>query len=216
MNLFFTIIPKNRLNRAPWLLLLAKLQWIAERDKIMVWAGFRALLCKSIHSNISSDGRWWQPLFLSRCHTNLPSHVSSSPCPWPAVPLLFQPCFSPRQHLWSCQIARWFCDRHKWGLGWDHPTCFHLQAQPGCKPEPAEEKADSTNPLCHLACTLQKSYSAAASASFSDVLKLFNNQPPKNCSFPAMTAKFFCLAGLCCHRVAIFFTKHLLHPIFKN
>lgn len=108
----------------------------------------------------------------------------------------------PGSTSWPCQIARCFCDRHKWGLGWDHPTCFHLRAQPGCKPESPEEKADSTNPLCHLACTVQKSYSAAASASFSDVRWLCDHQPPKNCSFPAKTANFFCLAGLCCHRVA--------------
>lgn len=108
----------------------------------------------------------------------------------------------PGSTSWPCQIARCFCAGHKWGLGWDHPTCFLLQAQPGCKSESPEEKADSTNPLCHLACTVQKSYSAAASASFSDVLWLCNDQPPKSCSFPAMTANFFNLAWLCCHRVA--------------
>lgn len=74
---------------------------------------------------------------------------------------------------------------HKWGLGWGHPTCFHLQAKPGCKAESAEEKDYGTNPLCHLASTVQKSYSVAAKASFSDVLWLCNNQPPKNCKvFP--------------------------------
>lgn len=130
--------------------------------------------------------------------TDLPLHLARDP----RSLSYSSPAPLPGSSSWPCQIAWWFCDRHKWGRGWDHPACFHLQAQPGCKPQPPEEKADSTNPLCHLARTLQKRYSAAASASFSDVLWLCNNQLPKNCSFPAMTAKFFCLAGLCCHRVA--------------
>lgn len=114
----------------------------------------------------------------------------------------------PGSNSWPCQIAWWFCDMHKWGLGWDHPTCFHLQAKPGCKAESPEEKGYGTNPLCHLASTVQKSYSDAASASFSDVLWLCNNQPAKNCNaFPSNDSQNFCFNGLCCHRVANGFYK---------
>lgn len=140
------------------------------------------------------------PVHLAR---NLQSLSSSSPAPLPGS--------SP----WPCQIARSFCDRHKWGLGWDHPACFHLQARPGCKPECPEEKADSTNPLCHLACTAQRSYSAAASTSFWDVLWLCNNQPPKNCSFPAMTAKFSVSLDYAAIAWQTFLTQHILHPSKK-
>lgn len=114
----------------------------------------------------------------------------------------------PGSNSWPCQIAWWFCDMHKWGRGWDHPTCFHLQAKPGCKAESPEEKDCGTNPLYHLASTVQKSYSDAANTSFSDVLWLCNNQPPKNCKvFPSSDSQNFCLIGLCRHRVANFFYK---------
>lgn len=141
--------------------------------------------------------------------TYLPVHLARDPRPRSYS----SPAPLPGSTSWSCQIARWFCDRHKWGLGWDHPTRFHLQVQPGCKPKSPEEKADSTNPLCHLACTVQRSYSAAASASFSDVLWLYNNQPTKNCSFPAMTANFFVSLDYAAIVWQMFFTTHILHSI---
>lgn len=94
-------------------------------------------------------------------------------------PSYLNPTPLPGSNCWPCQIAWWFCDMHKWGLGWDHPTCFHLQAKPGCKAQSPEEKDYGTNPLCHLASTVQKSYSDAANTSFSEVLWLCNNQPPK-------------------------------------
>lgn len=127
------------------------------------------------------------------------------------------PAALPGSNSWQCQIACWFCDAHKWGPGWDHPTCFHLQAKPGCKAESLEEKDNGTNPLCHLVSTVQKSYSDAANASFSDVLWLCNNQPPKNCEvFPSNDGQNFGLIGLCCHRVANAFSQVTFPPQLKK
>lgn len=143
---------------------------------------------------IHSEQMWHKPSF-----TELPVHLAHD--------LQFLSYLNPAalsvSNSWLCQIACWFCDMHKWGLGWDHPTCFHLPAKPGCKAESPEEKDYSTNPLCHLASTVQKSYSNAANASFSDVLWLSDKTASWKLHFPSNYCQNFCLVGFCCRRVAL-------------
>lgn len=111
--------------------------------------------------------------------TDLPVHLARD---LQFLSSYLNPAPLPGSNSWPCQTAWWFCDTHKWGLRRDHPTCFHLQTKPGCKAESPEEKDYGTNPLCHLASTVQKSYSDTANASFLDALWLCNNHPPKTCS----------------------------------
>lgn len=141
-------------------------------------------------------------------HNFPPTELLLHLAPWPHTSL--NPTLPPGSSAWPCQAVGWFCDTHKWGLGWDHPACFHLQAKPGCKAESLGEKDYDANPVCHLASTVQRSYSDAANTSFLAVLWLRNNQPPTNCKmFPSNDSHG--PNGLCCHRAAnVFYKKSFL------